>query len=94
TLIWKDPVRELVFVTLDIQQWEFFFLFAFILGLYSLHRLAAVQEEGEAKEQEVVDELIAGVRRDMRNFSSAGGLRDFVKFPFSSARGRRGKKKR
>ncbi|KDE56498.1 MFS transporter [Methanoculleus sp. MH98A] len=94
TLIWKDPVQELVFVTLDIQQWEFFFLFAFILGLYSLHRLAAVQEEGEAKEQEVVDELIAGVRRDMRNFSSAGGLRDFVKFPFSSAGSRREKKKR
>ncbi len=93
TLIWKDPVRELVFVTLDLQQWEFFFLFAFILGLYSLHRLAAVQEEGEAKEQEIVDELIAGVRRDMRNFSPAGGLRDLVKFPFSSARAGRKKKR-
>ncbi len=93
TLIWKDPVRELVFVTLDLQQWEFFFLFAFILGLYSLHRLTAVQEEGEAKEQEVVDELIAGVRRDMQNFSPAGGLRDLVKFPFSSVRIRRKKKR-
>ncbi len=94
TLIWKDPARELVFVTLDLQQWEFFFLFAVILGLYPLHRLTSVQEEGEAKEQEVVDELIAGVRRDMRNFSPAGGLRDFVKFPFSSVRSRRGRKKR
>ena len=47
------------------------------------------QEEGEAKEQKVVDELIAGVRRDMRNFSPAGGLRDLVKFPFSSTRERR-----
>ena len=86
TLIWRSPVQELVFVTLDLQRWEFFFLFAFILGLYSLHRLTAVQEEGEAKEQEVFDELITGVRRDMRNFSSAGGLRDFVKFPFSSVK--------
>jgi MFS family permease len=93
TLIWKDPVRELVFVTLDLKQWEFFFFFAFLLGLYSLHRLSAVQEEGEAKEQEVVDELIAGVRRDMRNFSPAGGLRDLVKFPFSTTRGRRKKKR-
>ncbi|MCK8519022.1 MFS transporter [Methanoculleus sp. 7T] len=92
TLIWKDPVRELVFVTFDLQQWEFFFLFAFLLGLYSLHRLTAVQEEGEAKEQEVFDELIAGVRRDMRNFSSVGGLRDLVKFPFSATRSRRKKK--
>ncbi len=93
TLVWKDPVRELVFVTLDVQQWEFFFLFAFILGLYSLHRLAVVQEEGEAKEQEVVDELIAGVRRDMRNFSPAGGLRDLVKFPFSAIRNHRKKER-
>lgn len=92
TLIWRDPVRELVFVTLDLQQWEFFFLFAFLLGLYSLHRLTAVQEEGEAKEQEVFDELIAGVRRDMQNFSPAGGLRDLVKFPFSATRSRRKKK--
>ncbi len=92
TLIWKDPVRELVFVTLDLKQWEFFFLFAFLLGLYSLHRLSAVQEEGEAKEQEVLDELIAGVRRDMQNFSPAGGLRDLVKFPFSATRGHRKKK--
>ena len=94
TLIWKDPVRELVFVTLDLKQWEFFFLFAFLLGLYSLHRLSAVQEEGEAKEEEVVNELIAGVRRDMQNFSPAGGLRDMVKFPFSAIRDRRTKKKR
>jgi len=93
TLIWKDPVRELVFVTLDLKQWEFFFFFAFLLGLYSLHRLSAVQEEGEAKEEEVVNELIAGVRRDMQNFSPAGGLRDLVKFPFSTTRGRRKKKR-
>ena len=92
TLVWKDPVRELVFVTFNLQQWDFFFFFAFLLGLYSLHRLTAVQEEGEAKEQEVVDELIAGVRRDMRNFSPAGGLRDLVKFPFSSTRERRREK--
>ena len=92
TLIWKDPVRELVFVTFNLRQWEFFFFFAFLLGLYSLHRLAVVQEEGEAKEQVVVNELIAGVRRDMRNFSPAGGLRDLVKFPFSVTRNRRRKK--
>ncbi len=92
TLVWKDPVRELVFVTFNLQQWDFFFFFAFLLGLYSLHRLTAVQEEGEAKEQKVVDELIAGVRRDMRNFSPAGGLRDLVKFPFSSTRKRRREK--
>lgn len=93
TLIWKDPVRELIFVTFNLRQWEFFFFFAFLLGLYSLHRLATVQEEGEAKEEVVIDELIAGVRRDMRNFSPAGGLRELVKFPFSETKEQRDKKR-
>ncbi|RXE57209.1 MFS transporter [Methanoculleus taiwanensis] len=93
TLIWKDPARELAFVTLDLQQWDFFFFFAFLLGLYSLHRLALVGEEGEAKEHVIVDELISEVRRDMRNFSPAGGLRDLVKFPFSTIRNQRKKER-
>jgi hypothetical protein len=40
-----------------------------------------------------MDELVAEVRRDMRNFSPAGGLRDLVKFPFSTVRNQRRKKK-
>jgi MFS family permease len=93
TLVWREPARELAFVTLDLQQWDFFFFFAFLIGLYSLHRLALVKEEGEAKEQVIMDELVAEVRRDMRNFSPAGGLRDLVKFPFSTVRNQRRKKK-
>ncbi len=93
TLVWKDPVRELAFVTLDLQQWDFFFFFAFLIGLYSLHRLSMVGEEGEAKEQVIVEELVSEVRRDMRNFSPAGGLRDLVKFPFSTI-GRQKKRER
>jgi MFS family permease len=93
TLIWREPARELAFVTLDLQQWDFFFFIAFLIGLYSLHRLTAVKEEGEAKEGVVFNELIAEVRRDMRNFSPAGGLRDLVKFPFSIIGDQRWKKR-
>ncbi len=92
TLIWREPARELAFVTLDLQQWDFFFFFAFLLGLYSLHRLALVSEEGEDREQTVFNEFVAEVRRDMRNFSPAGGLRDLVKFPFSTVRNNRKKR--
>jgi hypothetical protein len=52
-----------------------------------------VGEEGEAKEQVIVEELVSEVRRDMRNFSPAGGLRDLVKFPFSTI-GRQKKRER
>ncbi|MCC7566258.1 MAG: MFS transporter [Methanomicrobiaceae archaeon] len=84
TLVYRSPEQQLAFVTLDLQQWDFFFFIAFLIGLYSLHRLALVREEGEAKERIVVDELFAEVKREMRNFSPAGGLREMVKFPFST----------
>jgi len=84
TLVYRAPEQQLSFVTLDLQQWDFFFFFAFLIGLYSIHRLAMVREEGEVKEHVVVDELVSEVRREMQNFSSAGGLRDLVKFPFSN----------
>jgi MFS family permease len=82
TLTWQSPVRTVVFETLDFQHWDFFFFIAFVIGLYSLHRLAFVLEEGEVKEEIVAQELISEVMREMRNFSTAGGLRHLVEFPF------------
>nr|CBH37249.1 hypothetical protein BSM_07260 [uncultured archaeon] len=67
----------------NFQQWDFFFFLAFLIGLYSIHRLAMVREEGEVKEKIVVRELISEVKRPIRNFSTAGGLRHMVQFPFS-----------
>ena len=76
-------MRELAFQTLSFQHWDFFFFFAFIIGLYSIHRLTMVKEVGEIEERIVVNELISEVRREMRNFSTVGGLRQTVIFPFS-----------
>jgi MFS family permease len=86
TLTWQSPVRFLSFETLDFQQWDFFFFFAFIIGLFSLHRLTHVQEEGDVKEKIVIQELLTTVRREMRNFSTAGGIRQMVNLPFVQAR--------
>jgi MFS family permease len=92
TLTWIDPAGILTFQTLDFQQWDFFFFFAFCIGLYSLHRLAMVTEEGEITERIFITELIAEVRREMRNFSTAGGIRQVIRFPFHMVRqSRRGR---
>jgi len=93
TLAWTSPGRELTFLTLNFQQWDFFFFIAFIIGLYSVHRLALVKEVGEVKEKIVVKELISEVGRATRNLSTAGGLRHMVNFPFLIVRHFRRKKK-
>jgi MFS family permease len=83
---WESPVRILDIQTLYFQSWDFFFLFAFLIGFYSIHRLALVKEVGEVEENIVINELISEVRRDMRSFSTASGLRSTIQFPFSILR--------
>jgi MFS family permease len=81
TLNWKSPQAAFTIQTLDFQYWDFFFVFAFLIGIYSIHRLAYVKEAGEVEERLVVREMIAQVSRDMRNLSTAGGLRFMLRFP-------------
>ena len=75
---WKSPNGEVIFHTLDFQQWDFFFFFAFLIGLYSIYRLSMVKEAGDVGEKVIIHELIY----EMRNLSSVGGLRRMVQFPF------------
>jgi MFS family permease len=85
-IIWTSPKGELVIPTLNFEHWDFFFFFAFLIGLYSIHRLALVKEEGEVEEKIVLSELISEVRRPIRNFSTAGGLHQTLQFPFGIIR--------
>lgn len=81
TLNWKSPGTVFAIQTLDFQYWDFFFVFAFLIGIYSIHRLAYVKEAGEVEDRLVVREMIAQVSRDMRNLSTVGGLRYMLRFP-------------
>jgi MFS family permease len=83
TLNWISPGRELTIQTLNLQQWDFFFFLAFVIGLYSIHRLSSVKEEGEVKEKVLITELMWEVKRSMNNLSTIGGLRRMIQFPFS-----------
>lgn len=79
-LSWKSPGFQMTIPTLHLQHWDFFFVMAFVLGLYSIHRLSYVKEEGEIDEPIFIPSLIA-YGKDMRNFSTAGGIRNIMRFP-------------
>lgn len=82
-LTWRSPSSELVMHTLNFRQWDFLFFFAFLIGLYSIHRLILVKEVGEVKEKIVLNELMLEMRRGMRNLSTVGGLRQMLLIPLS-----------
>ncbi len=86
TLNYKSPTGEFSLATLNLQQWDFFFAFAFLIGLYAIHRLAMVKEAGEVEEKIVANELFNEVRTQVRILSSVEGLRQMVSFPLSMVR--------
>jgi len=55
-------------------SWHVFFLAAFLLGLYSLHRLRRVSEEGDVDDRTMAKELV----REMRSGVSPSRLRSFA----------------
>jgi len=86
TLNYKSPTGEFVLPTLNLQQWDFFFALAFLIGLYALHRLSMIKEAGEVEEKIVAQELFTEVRTQVRTLSSIEGVRQMVSFPFSIVR--------
>ena len=86
-LTYKGPGGEFVLPTLNLQQWDFFFALAFVIGLYSIHRLALIKEVGEVEEKVVVDELFSEVRSQVRTLSSVEGLKQVIGMPIGVIRG-------
>lgn len=78
---WASERGASEFHALDFTHWDFFFLFATVIGMYALHRLSLVQEAGEVHESVVFDHLRQGARRTLRNLSSIAGLRANTDFP-------------
>ncbi|NJN51727.1 MAG: MFS transporter [Gammaproteobacteria bacterium] len=79
---YHEPSGDTEFNALSFAQWDFFFLLAAVIGLYALHRLSLVREEGHVKESVVIDTLLTNARRGMRNLSTIAGLRAATEFPF------------
>ncbi len=86
TLKYIGPEREINLPTLNLQQWDFFFVLAFLVGLYAIRRLAKIKEEGEVEEKIVAQELFTEVRMQVRTLSSVEGVRQMVSFPITAVR--------
>ncbi|WP_207485704.1 MFS transporter [Arenibaculum pallidiluteum] len=78
---WMAPEEDLQAVAMRLRNWEFFFVFAFLLGLYALHALTLLREGAEASDRNVVRQFRLELRRSMRSLSSVGGLRVATAFP-------------
>lgn len=81
-LRWTSGPQELEFTTLRLRHWDFFFLLACLFGLYALHRLTLVEEEGQGEDRAMMPEMIAETRRTVASLSSVAGLRLLTIFPF------------
>ncbi|MBF0333817.1 MAG: MFS transporter [Alphaproteobacteria bacterium] len=79
---WASSGETGEFLTLRFRHWDFFFAFAALLGIYALHRLTLVREEGQPHEKILLQELMMDARRTMRNLSPVAGLRVLTTFPF------------
>ncbi len=83
-LRWHGARGAAEFNALDFTHWDFFFFFATAIGMYALHRLSLVQEEGEVHESIVLDHLKQGARRTLRNLSTIAGLRANTDYPLDT----------
>jgi len=61
---------------------DFFFILALLIGLYSVHRLAMVQEVGEVKEKVLMRELMFEIGRATRNLSTQEDFATLLNFLF------------
>lgn len=78
---WSSPHGVSDLLNAGITHWQFFFLISALLGLYTLHRLTAIEESGTVAGREMVGHVMVAAGRALRNASSVSGLRATVAFP-------------
>ena len=81
TLNWRDPGGVYQVLSLTLSHWDFYFLISAVLGIYALHRLTAIEEQGEVGRDALLGEVLARAREGVRNASPVVGLRAISGFP-------------
>lgn len=79
-LRWSNP-RDVFSLPLVLTNWDFYFLLAGAFGIYAIHRLSLIAEQGEIERREMVSEVLSQTRRSIRNISSVAGLRAATVMP-------------
>lgn len=77
-LRWQAPGTQSEVVVFALAHWEFLFLLSALAGLYVMHRLSLVHEEGRIGDRQVVQLFAIEAARSVDNLSSIGGYL----FPF------------
>jgi MFS family permease len=80
---WHGTAGELILNTLVLSHWDFFFILAFLLGLYSLRRLSLIEEDGSVHEKVVIREIMIDTGRVLRTLSTIDGLRELTMAPMA-----------
>ena len=80
-LRWTSPEGVVLLSPLMLSAWDFYFLFAGLLGFYALHRLSLVNEEGHIERREMVQQVLGETRRVARNLGTVSGLRALTELP-------------
>ena len=82
---WRDTDAGSVLAipTFNLRGLDFLFLITFILGLYALHRLAFVNEEGSVDERVVLEELREEIADSVRSIASFSAMRQVITFSLS-----------
>jgi len=78
---WTSPNGTILLSPVTLSHWDFYFLIAGILGLYALHRLSLVQEEGHIERREMLQQVLGETRRVVRNLGTVAGLRALTDMP-------------
>ncbi len=81
---WSEPSRQLQIYALNFKELDFLFFISFLVGLYSLHRLSQVKEEGEVEEKEVIEQLKDEVSLPLRSIASIEGIRRMTLLPINA----------
>jgi len=81
---WAGPETQLSMYALNLRALDFLFVIAFVLGLYSMHRLAHVREKGEVTQAELREELLSEVAAPFRSAHTVLGIRHLATLPLSA----------
>lgn len=78
---WTSPEETVTLQPLELSGWDFYFLIAAVFGVYAIHRLALVREEGEIAPRHMLQEVLDQTRRSVRNISTVAGFRTATELP-------------
>jgi MFS family permease len=83
TVNWRAPGGEAAIPAFDVTRWDFYFIAATLIGLWSLTRLELIEEPSEGGHVRVRRELMIGVWRGVQTASSIAGLKAISDMPIA-----------